>query len=226
MAEHTINVNRHREIIRWKLARSRKLSGDQKVIIGIIADYMHSERRVAFPDFDLLAEKTGYNRSTVIRAINAGREAKILHRLHKGGIIAGKSRANEYTFPLTREEIVAHRPPISQNLSGAGATLIVAHPPPLLVAQAPPHTLSDTLIYTKKERNMDMEVKESGECSEPFPWIDIAFPSPDRDPFVVRKTPLPPGSAAPPSPKRLDMAALHAEMASRGMDLGESRRRR
>jgi hypothetical protein len=111
MAEFTINVNRHREIVRWKIVRKKKpaLTECQKVILMVLVDYINSQSRIAYPDFDLLAEKTGYHRTTVIEAINAGRKAKIVHRLRKGGKVAGRGLANEYTFPLTREEIVAHR---------------------------------------------------------------------------------------------------------------------
>jgi hypothetical protein len=108
MSEYTINVNRHREIVRWKIARS-ELTDAHKVILMLLVDYANSKTRVAYPDFVLLSEKTGYHRTTIIRAINAGRTAKLVHRLRKGGIVAGRTLANEYTFPLTRAEIADHR---------------------------------------------------------------------------------------------------------------------
>jgi hypothetical protein len=184
-----------------------------------LADYVHSETRTAWPAFETLAADTGVGRMTVIRAINTACRLGIVKRIKKGGKKGGRGISNLYVFdprhstnlrPCQHDDIVPTSPRHSTNQSST---------------QYQPETLSsndllkDNLIGKVSMRRME-ERKELGEeKSEYLVWTTPSLTEIEYTP-ELRALYL----ATEPKKKQTP-EEFEAEMAARGLNMAQSRRR-
>jgi DNA-binding transcriptional MocR family regulator len=95
-----------------------------------LVDYINGDDFTAWPAFDTLADDLGIDRSTVIRAINAGRKAGLLERIYKVGKTRRGGTSNRYRFNL---DLVAGSHWVSPQPSGRMVLDLVARQPPNLL---------------------------------------------------------------------------------------------
>jgi hypothetical protein len=205
-----------------------ELTHARKLVLLKLADLIDDrEGFTAYPAFTTMAQYAGVSRDTAIRAVNVSKKIGLLIRVKGSGKKGLGGTSNRYGFRLKE---VAGVPLLSET---AEKKEVAGEPPKRSQAShergSRPATQQerDKQTYKKKEETKDLEEKTrwvgerapAGPKSEPFPWIDIAFGSATR----IYTVPLMPRICSAP---KFDMAAFRAEMAARGLDLSESRRRR
>jgi Helix-turn-helix domain len=105
-----MNINKYRDVCGKRIRECGHplITSARKLVLLRLVDYINSNDFTAWPAFDTLAEDLGVDRSTVIRAINAGRKAGLLERIYKGGKTRRGGTSNRYRFNL---DLVAAEPP-------------------------------------------------------------------------------------------------------------------
>jgi hypothetical protein len=199
-----VSINKFHD--RWRLligeCEHPDLTIAGKLILLRLVDYTNSKDFTAWPSFNTLADDLRLNRSTVIRAVNAGRKVGLLKRTRQGGKTRRGGTSNRYTFdPRYDPDLVAGAPPgQDERPSGRGAINLVAgvHRP----------------SGRRATQSSDLSSKGS---SEPAP------PSSSVEPSAVvadKKRPK-----RTPEELTAEMATLDAQMAAAGVDMSRSRRR-
>lgn len=78
----------------WKL----NLPPTEKFVLLAIADFSNDKKGIAWPSQNTIANKTGYSRQTVNRAINRLREKRMIVSSRRSA--EGKSTSNEYRITI------------------------------------------------------------------------------------------------------------------------------
>jgi hypothetical protein len=199
-----MSVNKFRD--RWRLligeCEHPDLTMAGKLILLRLVDYTNSKDFTAWPSFNTLANDLRLNRSTVIRAINAGRKVGLLKRTHRGGKTRRGGTSNSYIFdPHYDPNLVAGAPPGQDGRpSGRGAINLVAgvHQP------------------SGRRATQSSDLSSEG-SSEPAP-PSSSF---ENDAVVAdEKRPK-----RTPEELAAKMVALYTQMAAAGVDMSHSRRR-
>jgi hypothetical protein len=104
-----VNINKYRDLCRQRIRECEHplITTARKFVLLRLVDYINGDDFTAWPAFDTLADDLGIDRSTVIRAINAGRKAGLLERIYKGGKTRRGGTSNRYRFNL---DLVAGEP--------------------------------------------------------------------------------------------------------------------
>ena len=105
-----MNINKYRDLCGKRIRECDHplITSARKLVLLRLVDYINSDSFTAWPAFDTLADDLDVDRSTVIRAINAGRKAGLLVRIYKGGKTRRGGTSNRYRFNL---DLVAAEPP-------------------------------------------------------------------------------------------------------------------
>jgi hypothetical protein len=194
-------INIYREACRDLVAKHPKLSAARRVILMRMTHYINRHTWDVFVSEERLAKDCGAHVRTARRALEDGRTLGIIERTRRGNQYIGNSH---YVFKLKTPEVHRTAEAVHRTLQSIAPDRRVRL------------TSDEHLNKLPREEKIRKE-KESGERgpagpkSEPFPWIDLAF-----------------GSATQiyTAPKKFDINLFRAEMATRGLDMAQSRWRR
>jgi hypothetical protein len=113
-----MNINKYRDLCRNLIRQTKHklLTPARKDVLLVLVERINDkEGYTAWPSFDTLADTSGWDRQTVIKAVNAGRKVGVVERTTRGGIYKRGGVSNRYRFPID---------PVSGEILGRRADLV------------------------------------------------------------------------------------------------------
>ena len=216
------SINKFRDDCRKMLREYQhpELTNTRKLVLLRLVDYLHSDDRIAWPDFDTLAADVGVHRATAISAVNVAKKLEIVLRIKKGGKRRGRGISNRYVFRL---DTVARQQPCQDTDIVAGEYLTQSHASTRHSSTRA--TLSSNDLLTDNLIGTSAAALESGVGA---PNTKVPEDSEKRS---GEGTEAPPTTSDNPITERVEMpkqtdAELCIEMAARGLDMSRSKFRR